>query len=193
MIIRTVTPPARALDLVRASLAHLVTSVTPSPLMVNRIDKLCVGVPQLAYDAFLRDVAEGHGLDRARLTAYRYLVFTSGQAVAAVEVAVGRGGAVTEVTGINVGPFVAATVTAIQTAEKLDGADQTSYELRLLRISAMSVMALWLHAEQGERDLLIPLSPAPDDLTAGQVYPPAAFFALLRARAAARVALGDAP
>jgi hypothetical protein len=194
MAIRTLTPPTQALDLVREALVRIINQkgVGPSPLAGLSLDQLCAGAPQLVYDGSLRAIANRGGLDQVRFSGYRYLLFKDNQAIAAAEVAVGPTGGVSEVSGINFGPFVIGTVTAIQQAEVLPTVGERSYELRLLRIAAMYVMAIWLKGDPGTGDILIPLSPAPDYLTPGKAYSPTEFFEILQPKATARLAFDTA-
>ena len=77
-------------------------------------------------------------------------------------------------TSVNEGPFVAATAEALEIAEQLDG----DYELRVLNIPSVYVVALWLYADSGS--ILIPMSPAPSGLTANQPYDEPSFTEALR-------------
>ena len=61
---------------------------------------------------------------------------------------------------------------ALGTAESLEMVASAPVELRLLRVPALYLSALWLH---GERDVFIALAPAPPPLEAGAVYEREAF------------------
>ncbi|PYQ31389.1 MAG: hypothetical protein DMF56_05705 [Acidobacteria bacterium] len=119
------------------------------------------------FTATLADVLAGRVLNAAQESAWRDV--TAG---AAAEVASRNGEFV--ITSINEGPFVAATADALETARQLDG----DYELRVLSIPAVYVVALWLYADAGS--ILIPLSPAPSGLTANQPYNESSFTEALR-------------
>ena len=119
------------------------------------------------FTATLTDVVEDRVLAAAQETSWRDVTGTT-----AAEVAPRDGRYV--LTSENQGPFVAATADALERAKQLDG----DYELRVLSIPALYVVALWLHADS--TDVLIPLAPAPNGLTANEPYDEASFTAALR-------------
>ena len=123
--------------------------------------------PHRVYTATLADVLAGRVLNAAQESAWRDV-----SPGAAAEAALRNGEFV--ITSINEGPFVAATADALETARQLDG----DYELRVLSIPAVYVVALWLYADAGS--ILIPLSPAPSGLNANQPYNEPDFTAALR-------------
>ena len=90
------------------------------------------------------------------------------------------------------GPFVAATDKAVKAIRKLPKLEAAGYELRLLRIPALYVMALWLHSLVD--DLVIPLEPSPIGKS-GKPMPAAEFFddLLEQVRAATPPEQPDAP
>ncbi len=77
------------------------------------------------------------------------------------------------IISINEGPFVESIVDALDRAKQLPG----DYELRLLTIPSLYVVALWL---RGETDVLIPMEPAPTGLNANEPYDEASFTEALR-------------
>jgi hypothetical protein len=112
-------------------------------------------------------------VDAAEFVGWRALLEEDGRVVAAVEVPTpqrGTGGAL-----VNRGPFAQSTVSALSTAERheLVGADR--FELRLLRVNALYVVALWLHAAEAAADLFVPLAPAPAPLRAETAYDSTSF------------------
>ncbi len=62
---------------------------------------------------------------------------------------------------INYGPFVEATARALSQVATLSAVGAGSYEVRLLRFSAIALMALWLKPDSGGADIIYPLAPAP--------------------------------
>jgi hypothetical protein len=126
--------------------------------------------PSLAvYDLRADEVAAGRGLDSAHETEYHYLLSAGGAAVAAAEVHRDQAGAAAAlVANINYGPFVEATERALDSLSKRSDVQTGSYEARLLRFSAIYVMAIWLKADGGGTDLVYPL--AHDVLEAEKPY-----------------------
>jgi len=74
--------------------------------------------------------------------------------------------------------LAAATVDALKLAEQSPQLQGKTVELRVLFISALHVVAIWLHAD-GE-ELLIPIEPTPKELAVTQLYSEAALLALLK-------------
>ena len=119
------------------------------------------------YVAGASDVVAERVLANARLVAWRALV-SAGTALAAAEVSPAG-----ELASVTEGPFVEGTSAALDVARRVDG------ELRLLRIPAVYVVALWVHGDDGS-DVLIPVAPAPPPLAANDPVSEAAFIAALR-------------
>jgi hypothetical protein len=167
-------------DAARVAQSH-VTTIASQPPQHGRMQSLSVAdggalalsQPHRVYGANAADVMSGSLLAAAVAESWRYLVIRSDAAVAAVEVT-----AAAELSHINEGPFVGATIEAIGRAEEIVAGDPRDYELRLLRIPALYVYALWLHA--ADADQLIPLDPAPSVLRPNEPYDEAAFTAALR-------------
>ncbi len=117
----------------------------------------------IGREAILRDVL----LSTAVPVAWRYLLVTQEAAVSAAELS-DKGDGGLAFSEVNDGPFVQATIEALTTAEALDEVQRGDFELRLLKIPAVYVVALWLHSETD--DLIIPMAPAPRGVTAGRAY-----------------------
>ena len=81
-----------------------------------------------------------------------------------------------EVSHFNEGPFETATDNTVKTLHDLPELRAADYELRLLRIPALYMVALWLHMTAG--DLLVPLAPSPIGKE-GKPIPATEFFAEL--------------
>lgn len=147
-------------------------------------EDLAVSPPHPVYVLEHGRIRQGGHLDRARLTAWRYLLFVEEEAVAAAELALTDDGP--EFGGLNTGPFVQATIDALLFAETLDEVGEADFELRLLRSPSLLFTALWLH---GPRDLLIPLRRRPrilPNLVPGRAYSPGQVLDQLRQALIAR-------
>jgi len=129
-------------------------------------------------------LAQGKLLEAARQTSWRYLLIQDNAAVAEAELSVGRRGAKgaagrsLEFVGLTHGPFAAATIDALDAAERLPQVASDDYELRLLKIPAVYLVALWLHGTR--EDILIPMGNAPGSLKSNQPYTESAVIAALR-------------
>jgi len=180
MAIHYASEPESGSSLVRASLEKVASR--PSPLSGRGIDfkTLEVSEPHAVYDLRADQVAAGGRLSTARHTGFRYLVSGAGTHIAAAEVLADETGAAQLVANINYGPFVEASAKGLVEAAALPAVAAASYEGRLLRFSAIGLMALWLKPDKSGADILYPLAPAPAGLEAGRSYTEAEFFEAIR-------------
>ena len=174
MTLHFATEPRNGSALVQQGMHKL--SKRPNPLSGRAVDfsALAVQPPHAVYD--LRADAVAGGLESATASGFRYLVEGNGTNIAAAEVHADATGAATLLANINFGPFVDATAKALAQAATLPAVQASSYEVRLLRFSAIALMALWLKPDAGGADIIFPLAPAPDGLHAGQSYSEADFL-----------------
>jgi hypothetical protein len=112
--------------------------------------------PYPIFSADLEDVLDDDPglLASARLTSWQYVVFEGETVVALAEV--------THVKPLRYAsgqsPVVAeAVLKAIRKAEELDAVEKADYELRILRVPELYLLAVWLHGRS--EDLLIPVRP----------------------------------
>jgi hypothetical protein len=198
MPLRDATPPPDAAPLVSAGLADIegarrpqvqgvaAAAAEPAPAQV-------LSDPHPVHTLGLDDLTAGRGLADAPLVAWRYMVSAGGKPAAAAEVTVDRAGRPVAFDHVNRGPFVAATARARKAAAKLPSVRDANVEVRVLRIPALYVMALWLKHLDGGEDTVIPLDPAPDFLEAKRAYTEDEFLQALAAPARARLAFDNRP
>jgi hypothetical protein len=170
---------------VRQTAPHFSATLLASPRSLSS--------PSLSYPVYvlgLTDVASGTGPGKAKLSAWRH-EFTSGGEVVAAEVSAGRR---PQFAGINVNSRFRSVQQELRSAADA-GRDFAgrSYEPRLLQVSALGVRALWLKSKsRSQADVVIPLAPTRDELTANRHYSPAEFIAALKPAAEA-ILRDDAP
>ncbi len=153
--------------------------------------KITLSEPYRGYSLSLEDLSLGHGLKDAALGNWHYLVFSDGATVADAELAEVQGNV--EFSSLNHGVVAASTVSALTLAENSPNLQGKSYELRVLFISALHFVAIWLHVEDAENeDIIIPIEPTPKALTGTQLYSEASLLALLKPAASQAKALFDA-
>ncbi|GIG68812.1 hypothetical protein [Phytomonospora endophytica] len=167
-------PPQVVPDKIRSKLHEFAdgSKFSTKALRGPRKGQLDVSTPHRVFTMGLEDVAAGAGLERARPGGWRYLVEDGGQLVASAEATVTDDGDF-ELAQFTEGPFVAATDKAVKAVRKLPQLAAAGFELRLLRIPALYMMALWLHAAAA--DLLVPLAPSPIGKD-GKPMPASEFF-----------------
>jgi len=171
-------PPQEVRDTVRTTLRHFAEHSHFSTEALRRAhpDQLDVSTPHQVYTIGLDDVRSGAGLEKARPVGWRYIVESAGQPIASAETALHADGSTPVLSHFNEGPFVSATADAVKAAAALPPLQAGSFELRLLRIPALYVMALWYHS--ATTDLLVPLAPSPIGRE-GQAVPAAEFMSEL--------------
>lgn len=141
------------------------------------------------FSARLEDVlAEDRGLlDSARLLSWQYVVFEGNRVVALAEVAAGD----PLQYASQQSPAVAeAVLKAIREAETLDDVKKSDYELRILRVPELYLLAVWLHAPG--KDLLLPVRPFTKLRGGGRSLTEKQVVAALRPLAQVRAATADA-
>ncbi len=185
------TAPTNGTALVQKGLSRV--AARTSPLSDRGIDfsALQVQQPHAVYDLRADTVAHGGGLESARASSFRYLVGAGGANIAAAEVLADATGTATLLANINYGPFVEATARALSQVATLSAVGAGSYEVRLLRFSAIALMALWLKPDSGGADIIYPLAPAPEGIQAEHPYSLDDFMNAIRPLAQKRAAKAD--
>ncbi|MEO8306020.1 MAG: hypothetical protein ABI724_18065 [Betaproteobacteria bacterium] len=144
--------------------------------------------PHPVYVVTLDDLVAGKLLDAAKQTGWRYLLVQNDVAVGEAEVGARRaaargtkGGAKTaklEFLGLTHGPFTDATIDALNAAERMPKVAKADYEMRLLKVPAVYLAALWLHGE--DTDIVIPMGDPPGGLKKNRAYTEAGVIRALR-------------
>ncbi|WP_222833459.1 hypothetical protein [Pseudomonas sp. SC3(2021)] len=138
--------------------------------------KISLSEAYRGYSLSLDDLSAGKGLRNARIGDWHYLVFADDVTIADAQLAEVRGHV--EFASLNHGNLAAATVGALKLAEQAPHLQGKTVELRVLFVSALNVVAIWLHAD--DEDVLIPIEPTPKDLAATRLYSEAALLAALK-------------
>ncbi|WP_219095151.1 hypothetical protein [Pseudomonas sp. UMAB-40] len=138
--------------------------------------KISLSEAYRGYSLSLEDVSQGKGLKDAKVGDWHYLVFSDGVTIADAQLADVRGHV--EFASLNHGAMAAATVGALKLAEQSPQLQGKTVELRVLFVSALHLVAIWLHAD--DSDVLIPIEPTPRELAVTQLYSEAALLALLK-------------
>ncbi|MFI6601760.1 hypothetical protein ACIBHX_36400 [Nonomuraea sp. NPDC050536] len=179
-------PPAGVPETVQSKLRALAgdSRFSTQALRLAERDQLEVSTPHQVFTIGLDDIESGAGLDAAQPVGWRYLVTAGGDVIASAETTQAPDGT-PQPAQFTEGRFVGATATAVQAARALPQVEKGPFELRLLRIPSLYLMALWLHSPA--TDLLVPLAPSPIGKE-GQIVPPAQLFGDLARQARARSA-----
>lgn len=178
-------PPPEGMDIITKSVGHLMGQPDRIAALTNvQKGSLEIAAPHPVYSVALQDVADGLLLSSAKLVSWRYLLLTGSDITASIEISESEQDGQLEFTHLNHGPFVAGTVDTIAFAESLSEVQAHDYELRLLKIPGLYIIALWLH---GPSDILVPLAPMPDLVTPNSHYSEEALVATIRQSALDRI------
>lgn len=193
MSLHFATEPKNGTALVQKGLNRLSTRTSPLSGRAVDFSALQVQQPHAVYDLRADAVARGGGLASASASSFRYLVQAGGANIAAAEVLADATGTATLLANLNYGPYVEATARALAQVATLTSVSAGSYEVRLLRFSAIALMALWLKPDSGGADIIYPLAPAPEGLQAEQQYSADDFMKAIRPLAQKRAAASKVP
>ncbi len=176
-------PPQQALDAMHSTFLDLSRNrAFRTPALRNATGPLQLTEPHQVFTLGLTDLAAGKGLNAAKPTGWRYLVQEGDNVLASAETVVGpRGEQV--FSAFNEGRFVDSSAKAMRAVGESPGVAQGGFELRLLNVPGLYVLALWLHDMQGQGDFLVPLAPSPVETPAGKPAPAAVLLKELAAKA----------
>jgi hypothetical protein len=147
--------------------------------------------PHQVFTLGLADLVAGRGLDAAKPTGWRHLVQEGDNVLASAETVAAGSAGEHVFSAFNEGPFVATSAKSIRAAREFPEVKQGGFELRLLNVPGLYVMALWLHDAKGKGDLLVPLAPSPVQTPAGLPVPASVLLKELVAKAKAPIAAAD--
>jgi hypothetical protein len=184
MTLRPAEPSPEVVETVRSHLSALAArpEFQRRGMALSEPARLELAVPHDVYSLGLDRLAAGASLQDAEPVGQRFLVVDGDTPVSSAEVTPEG-----EDFQANEGPFVAATLAAVERAEQDPELSDGRYELRLLRVPALYLMALWLKDEDGDGDRVIPLDPAPEPLEPGRHYRPDELIGELARMAEARM------
>jgi hypothetical protein len=157
-------------EIVQKGLDRLASRENPLKLKRRALKNVSIETVHAVYDLRADEISMGGGLETAHLAGFRYLIKIAGSPVAAAEVHFDSSGNTILLANLNYGPYVKATAQAFDNLPSLESVHAGSYEARLLRFSAIYLMAIWLKADTGGIDMIYPLAPAPNVLQAEKSY-----------------------
>jgi hypothetical protein len=167
MPIKPVSPPADITGTAASSLRSLANAAGSALVGDVSVEELELVAPHRVYTLPFSAIS-GDQLTAATFAAWRFLIVAGDRVLGSAEVPAGGGAA-----SVNTGPFARATAEAIDRIEDLPEVRAEAPELRILKISALYLVAVWL---VGDPQLIIPLAPAPRFVIAGELYTEAAFL-----------------
>ena len=174
MSLRLATPPVGSKELLVASLRALQgaggwgAAVEPEVTL----DRVRVAAPHPIYASDPRALAAGVGLERGTLVAWRYLLKCEQVPIALAELGCEENGKGLQFANLTFGPPVLAFAETVRLVENRPEVRDGTYELRMIRMYAPRVRALWLKDRIGADDLIVPL----DSVQTGPDPKPADFL-----------------
>jgi hypothetical protein len=180
MSINVPTPPEGSLQVIETALhrfrkqPNFAASITSDGAVAN---SLSVAVPHPVYFVGLKDLAKGKLFSAVKLKGWRYLLLNENEPYAIAELNFNRKTGSPIFSHVNYGALVKRTVSGLAFAENLETVNQNDYELRLIDIPSLYVVALWLHAHD---NFIIPLMIGSDPINTFTVYTEREFIDLLQ-------------
>ncbi len=198
MGVRFGTPPGEAERLAQVGVEQVARTARlktagGAALTTTASEQVSLSSPHEMRHVGLDALTEQRPLDASETTGWRYLVEAGGAAVAGAEVATDAYGGEAAFSQLNEGPFVQSTAEALRTLDERTETAAGNYEVRMVRVPALYVMALWLEDLDGDQDLVLPLAPAPAYLDTQRMYYEPEFLDALAGPARERLEFDDTP
>ncbi len=188
------TPPAESLNALQSAVADY-----PEVRALVGANFTAIGpagsdnlLPHKVFTVGLSDLVSGNWVAAAQLVGWRYLMQRQGVPGVSAEVAVSSSGE-HRFAQLNEGPFVDQTAHLIAEVDGREPMKGGSYELAVLRIPALYVMALWMRGNGQSEDVIIPMEPTLETLEPGHQYTIAELSPILAAAASERLGFDDTP
>jgi len=180
MGLRFSEPPPQALQVLMEGLRLKEGAPLIRGLEVRGDERVDVAAPHMLYTVDLDELIEHRSLTTARPAAWRYLIVKDDTLVGSAELATGKDKYSAErLASTSQSPFDEETNIVLAVASALPEVERGSFEVGVLRIPAIYVMALWLRDQEGTANLFIPMKPAPSPLEAHVPYPEKRFVSIL--------------
>jgi hypothetical protein len=197
MSIKIPPPPKESMQALISSLEKLPSAAmggaTAMILENPKSLESSISFPHKVYNLGLQDIVGGKGIEAAHLVSWRYLINQGTRGTAAAEVNYDERKKSNQFSQLNQGAFASATLEEIHKVVDDRKFQQGSYELRLLRVPALYVTALWLNDLREHHDAVIPIAPTIEVLKPSEVYTPSQFIKVLREPAQEKLRFDSSP
>ena len=120
--------------------------------------------PHPIYAVGLAEMAGDEGLSKAVIIGWRFLAQSEEKRDYAFIVQQDPQGVDYRFAEMNKGPFVEGTLKILSDAKLHAEIDDGTYNLSALKIPALNIFTLWLHAEELEKEVITVVAPAPQYL-----------------------------
>jgi hypothetical protein len=160
MLGRIIAPETDYVSALQSAAPTSLAISTPHRLAFLALDRIRAGMS-------LRSAAQKKG--------WRFFVHRGDKIVATINSTVNSKGRHV-FSNITEGPFVLGTAEAIKRAERLESVQKGHFEIVLLQVPAIHIVALWLINLEDDADLIIPISPTPRGVRAYRAVSTAKFI-----------------
>lgn len=164
-------PPKQLIDEVSNRIGWLVQAPGDHFLKDLSINGLELAAPHRVY-VLPFDAVSRQDLSHARPPGWQFLVLARDTIIASAEVADEAAKSV----AVSGSPFAESIGDVIDRIEDLQEVRGGDYELRILRVNSLYIVAAWV---VGDQRMVIPLAPAPEFIETGKVYTERGFLEAL--------------
>ena len=164
-------PPRDTLETLREAAETMPQAYAHNAKMIRDVlDDLDRHWPHPVYIAGLKDMAASGGLSKAEMIGWRYLAQSGSDRNYAIEVQEDPDGTGHQVAELDKGPFIDGIYRVLEDKSIAQKAGETDLKLSVLRINAMGIFAVWLRADDSDKEIIIPVQPAPEYLKPWHAY-----------------------
>ncbi|ETS32176.1 hypothetical protein BB987_11695 [Photorhabdus temperata] len=140
-----------------------------SPFSSVDPNSLIISDPYRCYSLGIENLVNGEVLNNAIPGNWRYFILSDGKTIADLELREVDGEL--KFSSLNEGPIASSAVNALRLAECSTRHEGKMYELRMLLVSGLHFVSMWLHAiDKGLSDAVIPTEPTPANLAGMRLY-----------------------
>jgi hypothetical protein len=180
-------PPEGGLQIIESALTRFRNQPNLAAVITSRsaaADTLNAAVPHPVYFVGIKSLTKGKLLSAAVLRGWRYLLLNENEPYAATELNLNKRTGSLRFSHVNYGALLERTIDGLAFAEKLEPVNRSDYELRLLDMPDLYIVALWLH---GAEDLIIPILLGSAEINTFTVYTESEFINLLKDKSLMRL------
>jgi hypothetical protein len=195
MTVEFAKEPARCRDALEEGLKNLGAVPTPAALgHLAAVTNAEAPPPLPVYIVTLDELIAGRPQTNGHVVAWEYLLVTGGQTVRTAEIHLDRTDPQKGFTFAAISTGAATGLAnAISVVERDPGIAAGRYEMRLVRVPALYVTALWLKDLNDAVDLYVVIPPAPEGFQAHSIIQSLDLFKLLQIKAIEKAQVSPSP
>jgi hypothetical protein len=185
MPISLAQPPQAVQELTQARIKEISSAghFRVASLATAKPEQISIASGHPVYNLGLQEVVNNTPPANLQLSSWRFIVQGNGPEPTAAETLPAVAARAAEFSSVNSGPFVAGTTEAFASVMKDPTFTSGNWEIRLLRIPALYLFAVWVHEQNGSDDRLRPINPAPAYLDTAKTYTWNDFLAAIKPEA----------